>query len=445
MTKVFKYFGWGTIAAIAIGALLGLYTSALPAHADISNPHPTPPANSITNTMLQSSVILPSNINIPNTFDFQNVIATSSTASSTYSNDIAVASASTTINHINYQWPAAQGAAQTTLTNSGTGVLTWTNALSTQLAVSELSNASLSAGEPVYIAQNSGSATSDQYNESENTSTGFTLSLTPTCSGSAVVFGLVDSNTAVPLAGIAATFGGVSMTLVQDITYNTTQHMYVYELTGVSNSGGNFSATWTGGTTASDAVADYCGINQASPIDAQAQSTGNSTSASNSVTTTVAGDYIVGFLGSNSGSTSSGGTNYTHKTGFGHNEIGDSNAPVLTVGSVTQSDSFTSRIYGFLTLALKPATLPNYGLFAASSASTATETGFIGFTQTSVSSGSTVNVIINGIVTGFTTLTPDAQYYLNDTAGTIGTSPGSNTRKIGIALSTTTLLITNVW
>jgi hypothetical protein len=37
------------------------------------------------------------------------------------------------------------------------------------------------------------------------------------------------------------------------------------------------------------------------------------------------------------------------------------------------------------------------------------------------------------------------QYYLNDTNGTIGTSAGSNTRKVGIAMSPTTLAITNLW
>jgi hypothetical protein len=38
-----------------------------------------------------------------------------------------------------------------------------------------------------------------------------------------------------------------------------------------------------------------------------------------------------------------------------------------------------------------------------------------------------------------------ATYYLNNNSGTIGTSPGTNTRKVGIAMDATHLLITNAW
>jgi len=54
-------------------------------------------------------------------------------------------------------------------------------------------------------------------------------------------------------------------------------------------------------------------------------------------------------------------------------------------------------------------------------------------------------VIVGGKITGFTALTSAAQYYLSNSSGVLGTSAGTVTRKVGIALNQTDLLITNEW
>lgn len=71
--------------------------------------------------------------------------------------------------------------------------------------------------------------------------------------------------------------------------------------------------------------------------------------------------------------------------------------------------------------------------------------GFIGFALKTVAAGDTTPVSVSGEVKGFSSLSTGTQYYLSDTAGAIATSAGTNSRKVGIATSTTTLLITNVW
>jgi len=100
-------------------------------------------------------------------------------------------------------------------------------------------------------------------------------------------------------------------------------------------------------------------------------------------------------------------------------------------------------------LSVKPASVPSEGLFNASSASVAAGntrcTGFVGFAVTSVTASQSLTVAINGVATGLSNLALGAEYYLNDTNGTIGTAPGSNTRKVGVAVSTTQLAITNGW
>ena len=70
---------------------------------------------------------------------------------------------------------------------------------------------------------------------------------------------------------------------------------------------------------------------------------------------------------------------------------------------------------------------------------------FLGFVKETVSKQDYTNLIVSGIVSGFSGLTQGSQYYLSDTAGQISTTPGTNTRKVGIAISSTELLITNIW
>ena len=69
---------------------------------------------------------------------------------------------------------------------------------------------------------------------------------------------------------------------------------------------------------------------------------------------------------------------------------------------------------------------------------------FIGFAKSTVSSGSPVDVVIAGLAS-LTGLTIGNLYYLSDTFGAISTTPGTTTRKVGIATSSTKLLITNNW
>lgn len=68
---------------------------------------------------------------------------------------------------------------------------------------------------------------------------------------------------------------------------------------------------------------------------------------------------------------------------------------------------------------------------------------FIGFAVSDALSGQTLEITTSGINNNLTGLTPNQFYYLNDTPGTIGTSAGTNEKKIGIAISATSLLIKN--
>lgn len=66
---------------------------------------------------------------------------------------------------------------------------------------------------------------------------------------------------------------------------------------------------------------------------------------------------------------------------------------------------------------------------------------FGGFAISSVASGGQVKVRTGGIVTGFTGLSKGSKYYLNDAVGTISTTTGTYELLVGVAVSSTELLI----
>jgi len=66
---------------------------------------------------------------------------------------------------------------------------------------------------------------------------------------------------------------------------------------------------------------------------------------------------------------------------------------------------------------------------------------FHGFAISSGVNGESIYVQTKGVVTGFTGLTPGADYYVQDSVGTIGTSKGTTPLKVGRALTSTTLMI----
>lgn len=78
---------------------------------------------------------------------------------------------------------------------------------------------------------------------------------------------------------------------------------------------------------------------------------------------------------------------------------------------------------------------------ASSAANNFRANAFLGFSPSAILSGASGPIILDGFVSGFTGLSPASTYFLNDTNGTIGNSAGSVSRKVGVAISATKLLI----
>jgi hypothetical protein len=71
--------------------------------------------------------------------------------------------------------------------------------------------------------------------------------------------------------------------------------------------------------------------------------------------------------------------------------------------------------------------------------------GFIGFASATTTAGSSGNVIVGGIANSVTALAVGRSYYLANSSGTLSSAAGTVTRKVGIAVSTSSLNITNTW
>lgn len=66
---------------------------------------------------------------------------------------------------------------------------------------------------------------------------------------------------------------------------------------------------------------------------------------------------------------------------------------------------------------------------------------FLGFAISNGTDGNAMTVQFNGVVSGFSGLDEGEKYYVQDTVGTIGTTPGTYEVLVGIAISPTELLI----
>lgn len=103
-----------------------------------------------------------------------------------------------------------------------------------------------------------------------------------------------------------------------------------------------------------------------------------------------------------------------------------------TSWSVTTTDDFYFKLI---------TTTVEGRVYLASGAAAGTANTFIGFNKDVFGAGEQASIRVAGKIDGFTGLTIGALYYLSDTYGAISTTPGTVSKKVGVATSATELLI----
>jgi hypothetical protein len=211
----------------------------------------------------------------------------------------------------------------------------------------------------------------------------------------------------------------------------------------------------SGVETAAVAIYSYYNVAQSAPASLSDTDADGETSIA--VTPAANGALIfsvIGIEGATGPSTTNMQGNTGSAAGSGNNiATGDSyklaNTSVVTVtGTVTGTPDAAHY-----TLALSPATAPTYRAHQADASNGADygwntnwkANAFAGFAYAAATLGNSCIVIVSGTAPGLSNLQPTAQYYLSDTAGAVSTTAGTNTRKVGIAVSSTSLTITNLW
>lgn len=279
------------------------------------------------------------------------------------------------------------------------------------------------------------------------TSTTTTTSFIVGSNSNRVLIVTINTNTSgATCSGI--TYNGVAMTLVDSISQGSNGFLYSFILIAPATGTHNLVATVSAGTPQ---IAIWSFYNAAQTSQPEAHASAETSSGTTSSLNTVArGALVVSAFGTTSTISGNGAYNDLQNTAGGM--AGGDSGQVFTAGtSITVSITNSASAVAVVQLSIAPFTAV---ADVAQLASSATPTNnqfnnrhdaFLGFAASPITANTLGTFITNGVATGFSGLTPGSQYYLNDTPGTVGKSPGTNTRKVGIAVSATTMLITNIW
>lgn len=322
--------------------------------------------------------------------------------------------------------------------------------LASNVGATFLAGENLTAGQAVsgYYYQSDGGITYDAKttNNGSVTSAGGTVSFSHTVANQSNRMLVLYVNVAAASGTVptpTVTYNSVSMSAVRTETTASQNKLFSFTLAAPSTGANNIVITLSASAQTnyvSSAVTSYYNVS------AVENSTG-ATAATVAYGTPGLGVVLTSAQANTSGASSA--NNNTNYQDSGANTQARITAADSGVAFTTSSATVTYTAGSMITvIGLTPFTTPTYGYVVKSSAATPTNgvnlnkyTTFAGFAQSTVSAGASVTVTTDAGVTGLSGLTPLATYYLADTAGTIATTAGTNSKKVGFATSATTLLM----
>jgi hypothetical protein len=249
----------------------------------------------------------------------------------------------------------------------------------------------------------------------------------------------------------AVTYGGVAMTLIDTkggLQNSTTAYIFILP---APTTGSNTLAVTVSSGTAAVAYYSIYNASQSTTPDAHSATSYSNTGGTISLVTVTNGALVFAALINNGAFTGNAAFEHAINVSAGSLSTADSGNVFPAGTSINAINGSTGgNTRATLMIAIAPITSVSYKAVVASSAAPTSQfynlySSFFGFAASSITGGTTGTFVEVGIANGFSGLAIGAQYYLNDTSGTIGTSPGTNSRKVGIAMSATTLLVTNIW
>lgn len=390
---------FGAIAFITF-AMLVISILGQSAHAEIYNPHPAPTNNSITSAMIKTGAVIPSKTSTTDTYSFAGILNGLITSADGIFTSSLTAPASTTFNGVGYKWSSSQGSAGTALTNDGAGNLSWSKPASGSLSSNFTAGENINKGDAVSLGSSSITVplVVSVANNSAGTilGTGYNHSAGVVITTPANMYGIKSFTFAIEGQGGAAS------------TPNIAINIYPVDVNGIPTSPVIASTTLSISAT-NVFVTQTFSFPQVVPLLPNTQ-------------------YALVII-NNTQSTEGFMINSTNA--IDANYVSATTAPPTTAWSYTMG-----FIYNYVN------TNPSYVYQSNSTnAGSSSFINYFGIAQTSALSGVQVNVAFNGISTASTTLATGTSYYLTNTAGLISPTAGTNSKKVGYALSSGKLLI----
>lgn len=244
------------------------------------------------------------------------------------------------------------------------------------------------------------------------------------------------------------TYNGVAMTEVDTAHVNQNK---AYILIAPASGSNTLTFSHSGGGTINWIAMSYTGAKQSSQPSVHGV-TSTTGSASVSITPAADGELVVGGCFDASAITATVGiSNHTNSlaAGAAYAMAAGDGAGVQGSLSYTVSDTGTGGANSAaMAMSISPATAVTLdGTYCAnaSSAVAGYKSKLVGFANQAMVAGAAGVVVLSGIIDTVSGLTPGSYYYLKDPVGTIGTTAGTVTVKVGFALTATSLLVTNIW
>lgn len=341
----------------------------------------------------------------------------------------------------------APGSAGQVLTSNGPSAdPSFQSGSTSQIFTSLTAGASLSAGIPVCALPFSSVFPTLDTNTSGTSASGtITKSFTVAANSNRGLIVAINLQASTSGDISTMTYAGASMTKILSIASGASagNRLELWYLSAPATGTNNLVISFSTTTSCNYDIYSYYNVSQSGQPEVQNSATGNTSLATNNITPLTNGALIFGCANASP----SGGmfaNNTQSQASFPPLYCGDS-GPIYPQSQQTGTAT-PSGNGGVLAIVLAPVmTSVTTRVYPTSTAQTTTDVGYVGIAQGTATVGNAVTVALNGVDINQTGLTIGAQYYLNDSPGTIGTSAGTNSRKAGIAITSTQLLITNIW
>lgn len=242
-------------------------------------------------------------------------------------------------------------------------------------------------------------------------------------------------------------YAGVAMTLIDSFSFGASGDMKISAYYLIAPTAGTNNIVVTRSNTAFNMEVfgvSLTGAHQTTPIDVSDKSSAVSDQTLSAVTTVNYGrpivivfddnlDYPAGSLVNLVDSGLGIQTKLYYKSGY----------PVVTPAGTFSCSFGGSGNTGGIMAIVKPASTTSFVLRKADADVLQYTQPFVGFAASSIANGATGPVSVAGVAGGFVGLTTGSYYYISATAGAVATSSGTFYRLVGLAVSTTEMLIIN--